>query len=130
MELPPSNLNELLLQSEQLPWRDKSLPGLAEKRLWQDEQTGASISLVRFQKGAGIPEPHYHASNQFMYCLSGAYEYTKTGLLLTPGSFYWNPKGHTHGPTVAHEEAVLLEIYDGPHYPEKPSYYTSEDDAQ
>jgi hypothetical protein len=50
--------------------------------------------------------------------------------VLTAGSFYCNPKGHVHGPAVAHEETVVVEIYDGPHYPEKPSWYTDERDAR
>ena len=69
-------LEELLIQSEALPWREKSLKGISEKMLWRDEQTGASIALIKFAEGAGIPQPHYHASNQFMFCLKGKYEYT------------------------------------------------------
>lgn len=121
---------ELLLAADELPWREKSLPGLAEKVLWRDDDSGASIALIRFREGAGIPERHEHASNQFMYCLSGAYEYVDSGLLLTPGSFYWNPKGNAHGPTLAREESVLLEIYDGPHYPRPPGWYTADEDAR
>ena len=71
-----------------------------------------------------------HASNQFMFCLSGKYEYTRTGVVLTPGSFYWNPKGNVHGPTLAHEETIVLEVYDGPHYPERPSWYADDQDAR
>jgi quercetin dioxygenase-like cupin family protein len=123
-------LKELLIDAEKMTWRDKSLPGLSEKMLWRNEETGASISLVRFRKGSGIPEPHKHASNQFMYCLSGRYEYTKTGLVLTQGTFYMNPKGAVHGPTLAQEDSVLLEVYDGPHYPEKPAWYADERDAR
>lgn len=122
--------DELLLETAALPWQDKSLPGLSQKMLWRNEQTGASIALVRFRNGAGIPEPHVHASNQFMFCLSGAYEYTTTGVLLRPESFYWNPKGNPHGPTVAREDSVFLEIYDGPHYPVTPSFYSREEDAR
>ncbi len=125
---PPQE--DLLIDTAQRPWQEKSLPGLSQKMLWRNEQTGASIALVRFQKGAGIPESHVHASNQFMFCLSGAYEYPGSGLLLTPYAFYWNPKGNPHGPTLAREESVLLEIYDGPHYPMKPSFYTREEDAR
>ncbi len=125
-----SDAREVMLKSEAIPWREKSLKGLYEKVLWRDESTGASIALIRFEQGVGIPAPHWHASNQFMFCLSGRYEYTATGVTLTPGSFYWNPKGHVHGPTVAHEETVLLEMYDGPHYPERPSWYKSDDDAR
>lgn len=121
---------EILLQTQDLEWVDKSLEGLSHKMLWRDEETGASIALVRFEQGSGIPSRHEHASNQFMYCLRGRYTYVPTGLTLTEGSFYWNPKGSAHGPTHADEESVLLEIYDGPHYPVQPSWYTNPDDAR
>jgi 2,4'-dihydroxyacetophenone dioxygenase len=124
------DLEEVLLQSDAIPWRAKSLAGISEKMLWRDEKAGSSIALIKFDAGAGIPEPHLHASNQFMFCLKGRYEYTKTGVTLTPGSFYWNPKGHVHGPTRAHEETIVLEIYDGPHYPERPPWYSNDEDAR
>jgi quercetin dioxygenase-like cupin family protein len=132
MTLPEAapKLEELLIQTENMPWREKSLKGIFEKMLWRDEATGASIALIKFAKGAGIPQPHLHAANQFMFCLSGHFEYTATGVTLTPGSFYCNPKGNVHGPSIAREETVIVEIYDGPHYPEKPSWYTDEQDAR
>jgi len=123
-------LDEILIDADAMPWREKSLKGVHEKMLWRNEETGASIALIKFAKGAGIPAPHYHASNQFMFCLQGRYEYTSTGVTLMPGSFYCNPKGNVHGPAIAHEETVVLEIYDGPHYPEKPLWYTDERDAR
>ncbi len=124
------HFKEVLLHTDDLEWVEKSLAGLSQKMLWRDEETGASIALVRFERGSGIPTPHVHASNQFMYCLAGRYEYTETGNTLLPGSFYWNPKGSTHGPTYAHETSILLEIYDGPHYPERPPFYTNDEDAR
>ncbi|MGE5770525.1 MAG: cupin domain-containing protein, partial [Hyphomicrobiales bacterium] len=72
------SLEEILIQSENVAWREKSLKGIHEKMLWRNEETGASIALIKFDKGAGIPQPHYHSSNQFMFCLKGKYEYTKT----------------------------------------------------
>ena len=123
------DLTEILIQSQDMPWRQKSLKGVSEKMLWRDDKTEATIALIRFDKGASIPQPHSHASNQFMFCLSGRYEYVKTGVVLTAGCFYCNPKGNVHGPTLAHEETVVIEIYDGPHYPQKPSWYTDERDA-
>src|SRR6202035_1508416 len=89
-------LEEILIQSESVAWREKSLKGVHEKMLWRNEETGASIALIKFDRGAGIPQPHYHASNQFMFCLQGRYEYTATGMTLSPGSFYCNPKGNVH----------------------------------
>src|SRR3569623_1970558 len=47
----------------------------------------------------------------------------------TAGCFYCNPKGNEHGPAIAREETVVVEIYDGPHYPHKPDWYTDERDA-
>lgn len=139
MSLPPTTasihlpgapaLEELLIATDELPWREKSLAGVSEKMLWRDEASGASIALIKFAKGASIPKPHSHASNQFMLCMSGKYEYTATGVTLLPGSFYCNPKGNVHGPTLAHEETVVVEIYDGPHYPEVPDWYTDPKDA-
>jgi 2,4'-dihydroxyacetophenone dioxygenase len=123
-------LREVLLQTEDLDWVEKSLAGLSHKMLWRDEQTEASIALVRFEQGSGIPTPHQHDSNQFMFCLSGRYVYLPTGTTLTRGSFYWNPKGSVHGPTLAEETSVLLELYDGPHYPERPSFYDNDEDAR
>ncbi|GAB3925653.1 hypothetical protein GCM10029976_019250 [Kribbella albertanoniae] len=123
-------LRELLLQTDDLEWVEKSLDGLSHKMLWRDPETEASIALVRFEKGSGIPSQHRHASNQFMFCLSGRYVYVPTGVTLVKGSFYWNPKGCVHGPTVAEETSVLLEVYDGPHYPERPSFYDNDEDAR
>jgi quercetin dioxygenase-like cupin family protein len=122
--------SEILLQTHDLDWVDKTLAGLSHKMLWRNDQTGASIALVRFAKCTGIPSRHAHASNQFMFCLSGRYTYVPTGLTLTAGAFYWNPKGSLHGPTLAEEESVLLEIYDGPHYPTQPDWYADPDDAR
>lgn len=121
---------EILTQTADIPWSPKTLPGLSQKMLWRNEETGASIALIRFEKGVGIPDAHAHASNQFMYCLSGKYRYIPTGTTLVAGSFYCNPKGSVHGPTIADETTVFLEIYDGPHYPVQPPWYTSEDDAR
>ncbi|MBA0127573.1 cupin domain-containing protein [Haloechinothrix sp. YIM 98757] len=121
---------EILLRTDDLGWVEKTLAGLSHKPLWRDDETGASISLVRFEKGSGIPSRHSHASNQFMFCMKGRYTYVPTGLTLTEGSFYWNPKGSMHGPTLAEEESILLEVYDGPHYPTQPDWYSSPEDAR
>src|SRR5262249_61575533 len=86
------NIEEMLLQSNDIPWRAKSLAGVSEKMLWRDDKLGSSIALIKFDAGARIPEPHLHASNPFMFCLKGRYEYTKTGVTFTPGSFSSNPQ--------------------------------------
>lgn len=102
--------------------------GLRVNTLWEDPETGASIAMLDVPEGAGIPERHAHASNQFMYCLEGEYAYLEPapGLVLTAGAFYMNPKGRPHGPTRAHRRSLLIEIYDGPHYFAKPDFHSDE----
>jgi quercetin dioxygenase-like cupin family protein len=120
---------EVLVRTQDLDpakWLDFPEYGFRQYFLWKNLDTGASIALLDYQKGGRIPVKHSHASNQFMYCLEGDYEYTDSKLRLTPGSFYMNPKDHPHGPTLAHERSLLIEIYDGPHYYEKPVFHTDE----
>lgn len=105
-------------------WIDFPDYGFRQYFLFKNAATGASIALLEFDQGARIPVKHSHASNQFMYCLEGDYEYVDVGLRLKAGSFYMNPKDHPHGPTIAHAFSRLIEIYDGPHYYEKPVYHT------
>ncbi|MFC0582911.1 cupin domain-containing protein [Micrococcoides hystricis] len=129
--MPPLNPEtlELLIHQTELKdeeWIDYPEYGFRQYFLYKNPETGASIALLDYDKGGNIPVKHTHASNQFMYCLEGDYEYTDTGLRLKPGSFYMNPKDHPHGPTLAHEKSLLIEIYDGPHYYETPEYHTEE----
>ena len=105
-------------------WIDFPDYGFRQYFLWKNPATGGSLALLDFAAGGGIPVKHAHASNQFMYCLEGEYEYTDSKLLLTPGAFYMNPKDHPHGPTIARTRSRLIEMYDGPHYYEKPVFHT------
>jgi 2,4'-dihydroxyacetophenone dioxygenase len=107
-------------------WMTFEKTGLRAYTLWVHPQTGASVALLDFPEGSGVPDKHTHASNQFMYCLEGEYEYTDSKIVLRPGDFYMNPKDHPHGPTRAHKRSLLLELYDGPHYYEAPSYHTKD----
>lgn len=129
MNIPDIKTLEILINTTELDpdhWIDFPEYGFRQYFLWKNAETGASIALLEYQKGGTIPVKHTHASNQFMFCLEGDYEYTDTQLRLKPGSFYMNPKDHPHGPTIAHEFSRLIEIYDGPHYYEKPEYHTDE----
>lgn len=120
---------EILIRTQELDpakWIEFPDYGFRQYFLWKNPETGASIALLEYQKGGRIPVKHLHASNQFMYCLEGDYEYTDSQLRLRPGSFYMNPKDHPHGPTMAHEFSRLIEIYDGPHYYEKPVFHTDQ----
>jgi quercetin dioxygenase-like cupin family protein len=112
----------LLAEPDPDKWVLLKKTGVEFNTLWENPETGASIALLRMPPGAGMLSRHSHASNQFMYCLEGEYEYLSSGHVLKAGSFYWNPIGSEHGPTKARTACLLLEIYDGPHYLVKPEY--------
>ena len=120
---------EIVIDTTQLDenaWLEFPDFGFRQYFLWKNEDTGASIAVLDFEEGGRIPTKHAHASNQFMFCISGEYEYTDSDIVLGPGTFYSNPKDNPHGPTLARKRSLLIEIYDGPHYYEKPSFHTDE----
>ena len=39
-------LEEILVDTAKMPWREKSLKGISEKMLWRNEETGASIAMI------------------------------------------------------------------------------------
>ena len=124
-----SPLGEVLVSTKDLDptrWIDFPDIGLRQYLYWVHPETGASIALLEFAEGGGIPVRHTHASNQFMYCIEGEYAYTTNNVVLVPGDFYMNPTDSPHGPTVARKKSLLIEIYDGRHYHEKPSYHTDD----
>ncbi len=112
---------EIVVDPESREWETIAIPGIKIKYLHKDEKTGGSIALLQFSRGAGMPEPHLHASNQFLYVIKGMLSYP--GIEVKEGMMYLNPKDHVHGPSKALEDSLVLEIYDGPHYyPEKKPY--------
>ena len=109
---------EIVVDPEKTEWQDSKVPGVKFKLLFKNEETGAMITLTHFPKGVGIPDPHRHPSNQFMYVLKGKFSYP--GISLKEGEFYINPKDNTHGPSAALEDTLVIEMFDGPlFYPEK-----------
>ena len=39
-------LEEILLDTAKMPWREKSLKGISEKMLWRNEETGATRAVI------------------------------------------------------------------------------------
>ena len=76
---------EVLIRTQDLDpaqWIDFPDYGFRQYFLWKNPDSGASIALLEYRKGGRIPVKHIHASNQFMYCIEGDYEYTDVQLRL------------------------------------------------
>ena len=86
---------EIVVDPDKKEWETISISGIKIKYLHKDEKPGVSIALLQFDQGAGMPDPHLHASNQFMYVLKGRFSYP--GIEVKEGMMYINPKDHVHG---------------------------------
>jgi len=112
---------ETVINPEKLEWQTSPVPGVRFKLLFKNEKTGALVTLTHFPKGAGVSVAHQHPANQFMYVLKGKFSYP--GIEVKEGEFYINPKDHVHGPSVALEDTLVIEMADGPLFdPEKKPY--------
>jgi len=69
------SIKETVIDPEKLEWQRSPVPGVRFKLLFKKEETGASITLTHFPKGAGVSNPHLHPANQFMYVLKGKLSY-------------------------------------------------------
>ncbi len=94
-----------ILRSEELPWEDLAVPGLAVKRLHVDADSGRVTSLVRFDPGVVYPA-HEHADNEELLVLSGDLEIQ--GRVMGPGDYCRGAAGSRHSRGVSRGGALVL----------------------
>src|SRR2546423_9715528 len=93
-------------------WKPGPYPGVELLMLHQNTATGGVTVLRKFHAGVTVPA-HVHAkANEFAYVLSGEWE--ESDKVYSAGTFFFAPRGSTHGPHVAKTEVVSLTIFDGP----------------
>lgn len=92
-----------------------------QKTLWSDEETGATLALLRFPVGVA-DEIHVHPeANQICVGLSGEIEMPDGSRFhLRPDAVWIFPKGEEHGATEFAKEGLILFYWDGPPRPVVP----------
>ena len=93
-------------------WQPGPYPGVELLVLHRHEATGGVTVLRKFHAGMTIPAHIHPLANESVYVLSGEWE--ESGVTYSTGSFFFAPKGQSHGPHVAKTEVVSLTIFDGP----------------
>src|SRR5262252_8315381 len=63
---PPSQVFTL----SDLPWIE-ALPGVRQKRIWEDQASARRCILGRFEPGASLP-PHRHVGDELIFLVEGA----------------------------------------------------------
>jgi quercetin dioxygenase-like cupin family protein len=99
------------LQSDK-KWKPGPYPGVELLVLHQNEQTGGVTVLRKFLAGVTVPAHIHPQANETAYILSGQWE--ESGVIYSPGTCFFAPKGELHGPHVAKTEVISLTIFDGP----------------
>ena len=92
-----------------LPWVD-ALPGVRQKRIWDDAQNGRHVALARFEPGASLPK-HRHAGDEILYMIEGssADEFAE----VPAGMMSYRPNGCTHSVRSRNGGTVLAFVRGG-----------------
>ena len=96
LNLPP--LASRFIDVESLPWEKTRYPGVEQKTLLVEKETGLLTALMRMAPGAKLPD-HEHVKIEQTYVLEGKLvdkEGPAAGLEVKPGEFVWREEGSRH----------------------------------
>lgn len=96
------------------PLRGYYLTDVRQKVLWRDEESGATVTLIKFPVGLADKVHSHPKANQMVYGLKGETEDEMGKSSSLTGSFTFTPKGVEHGATKFTKESILLFFWDGP----------------
>jgi len=100
---PPSQIFVL----SDLAWVD-TLPGVRQKRIWEDKATERRCLLARFEPGAALP-PHRHVGDELIFLLEGTVT-DEAGIVAT-GNMNYRPNGCVHTVTTTNGATVLAVVW-------------------
>ncbi len=84
-------------------------PGVSQKILSRDPETGDLTRLLRFDAGVETHEPIAHDFWEEVWIVSGSVVDTRLGQIFTPGMYACRPPGMLHGPYRSPAGALLFE---------------------
>lgn len=87
-----------------LPWQPMPWPGIEQKILLQDQETGLTTALIRMAPGSELPD-HEHTATEQTYVLEG--RLVDDQGTVTAGNYVWRPAGSGHA-ARAPEGALIL----------------------
>ena len=93
-------------------WQPGPYEGVELLVLHKHESTGGLTVLRKFKAGTTVPAHIHPQANESVYILSGEWE--ESGVIYTPGAFFFAPRGEQHGPHIAKTEVISLTTFDGP----------------
>ena len=107
----PAALASRFVDPQNLPWEKTRYPGIEQKVLLVDQQTGLFTALMRMAPGARLPD-HEHVKIEQTYVVEGS--------LVCPegechaGQFVWRPAGSRHEAWGGPKGGVFLAMFQTP----------------
>jgi anti-sigma factor ChrR (cupin superfamily) len=90
-----------------LEWVE-ALPGVRQKRIWEDKVANRRALLARFEPGATLP-PHRHVGDELIFVIEGA-SVDESGVV-TPGNMSYRPNGCVHTVTTKNGATALAVVW-------------------
>ncbi|MGH8709199.1 MAG: cupin domain-containing protein [Burkholderiales bacterium] len=94
-----------------LPWEKTSFPGVEQKTLLIDRDSGLLTVLLKMAPGAKLPD-HEHVLIEQTYLLAGTLVCGEG--TVTPGNFVWRPAGSRHEAWAGPEGNLSIAMFQIP----------------
>ncbi len=95
-QYPGHDRPHVALQTEEMAWEPRAIPGVSVKRLWSAPDTTEDIRLIRFAPGTKLPA-HDHPAGEEVFVLDGTYSDAEGSY--GPGTWIRYPPGSRHAPS-------------------------------
>ena len=100
-------------ETESIPWTPiEGYPGVYEKVLNEDSDTGSVTRLLKYDPGTEFNEVLKHDFHEEIYVLSGTLIDLGKNLTLKEGYYGYRHPGMEHGPYLSPDGMMTLEIRD------------------
>ena len=106
-----SELASRFVDPENMPWEKTRYPGVEQKTLYLQKETGMFTALMRMAPGAKLPD-HEHVQIEQTYVLEGSLMCPEGECL--PGQFVWRPAGSRHHAWAGPKGGLFLAMFQVP----------------
>ena len=106
-----SELASRFVDVENMPWEQTRYPGVEQKTLFLDKQTGMLTALMRMAPNAKLPD-HEHVQIEQTYVLEGTLMCPEGEC--GPGQFVWRPAGSRHHAWAGPQGGLFLAMFQVP----------------
>jgi anti-sigma factor ChrR (cupin superfamily) len=106
-----SELASRFVDAEKMPWEKTKYPGVEQKTLFVEKQTGVLTALMRMAPLARLPD-HEHVKIEQTYVLEGELHCGEG--VCKAGQFVWRPAGSRHEAWAGPQGGLFLAIFQAP----------------